>query len=167
MIGGIDRTGGGESSPRPHNQEVADMLRFLSVLLIGLIGCATATQGGFADRTNNPDAVLGKTWQWEETVTPVEKVTVSDPNRYSIRFLKDRRLQAQFDCNRGGGAYEISAGRLSFGPMMATRMACPEDSLDWRFMQDLHQVVSFFVENDRLYLGLSADGGTMRFRPVP
>ena len=68
-------------------------------------------------------------------------------------------------CNRGGGDYRISTGKLSFGPLLSTRMACPEDSLDGPFMRDLQRVVSFFVENGMLYLELPMDSGTMKFRP--
>ena len=29
-------------------------------------------------------AVLGKTWQWGETITPVEKITVANAEQYTI-----------------------------------------------------------------------------------
>jgi len=97
-------------------------------------------------------------------MTPAETIAVSDPARYTILFLEDGRLQARFDCNRGGGSYVISTGKLSFGPMMSTRMACPPDSLDAAFMRDLQRVGAFFIENGMLYLAFPEDGGTMRFR---
>ena len=108
--------------------------------------------------------MIGKTWQWVSTTTPAEKITVPDPGRYTIRFTADGNLQARFDCNRGGGSYTISKGRIAFGPMMSTRMACPPDSQDGPFMRDLHRVTSFFVEKGTLYLELPYDSGTMRFR---
>jgi len=46
----------------------------------------------------------------------------------------------------------MSTGRLSFGSLLSTRMACPPDSLDSPFMKDLQRVVSFFLENGKLYL---------------
>jgi hypothetical protein len=46
-------------------------------------------------------------------------------------------------------------------------MACPGDSLDTLFMGDLQRVVSFFIDNGRLYLALPYDGGTMTFRTAP
>lgn len=120
-----------------------------------------------AQRSTDPRMVLNKTWQWESTITPVEKTVVPNPERYTILLRNDGKLQARFDCNRGGGNYEISRAELSFGPLRSTRMACPEDSLDELFMRGLERVVSFFIDNDQLYLELPYDSGTMKFRPAP
>jgi len=107
---------------------------------------------------------LNRTWQWDSTITPVEKIAVPNPDRYTIVLDSDGKLQARFDCNRGGGEFAIASGRLSFGPLLATRMACAPDSLDSVFMRDLQRVVSFFVQDGYLYLELPFDSGTMRFR---
>lgn len=120
-----------------------------------------------AERTKDPRFVRNRTWQWVSTITPVEKVTVPDPGRYTIRLTGDGKVQARFDCNRGGGTYDISEGKLSFGPLLSTRMACPADSLDGLFMKDLQRVSTFFVLGGELYLELPFDSGTMRFRPAP
>jgi len=119
-----------------------------------------------AGRTKDPRFVRNRTWQWVGTITPVEKVTVADPGRYTIRMTDDGKAQARFDCNRGGGTYVISEGKLSFGPLLSTRMACPADSLDGPFMRDLQRVISFFVQDGDLYLEMPYDSGTMRFRPA-
>lgn len=98
-------------------------------------------------------------------MTPAETISVSQPDRYTIRFLENGQLQARFDCNRGAGSYTISAGKLSFGPMMSTRMACEPNSLDAVFMRDLQRVETFYIENGMLNLAFPEDGGTMRFKP--
>jgi heat shock protein HslJ len=79
-------------------------------------------------------------------------------------LVTDGKAQIRFDCNRGGGEFKISPGKLSFSPLFSTRMACPEDSLDSSFTRDLQRVVSFFVDNGRLYLEPPYDSGTMKFR---
>jgi len=134
---------------------------------IMLAGCAAAALSVPATGTVDPGAVLERTWQWESTQTVVEKISPKDPSRYTIRLKGEDRLQARFDCNSGGGSYQISAGKLSFGPMFATRMACAPESLDMQFMRDLGRVDSFYVEGDRLYLQLNENGGRMRFRQQP
>ncbi|WP_372681376.1 META domain-containing protein [Desulfosarcina sp.] len=78
--------------------------------------------------------------------------------------MSDGNAKIRFDCNRGGGEYQLAAGKLGFGPLFSTRMACPQDSLDGPFMLDLQRVTSFFVEDGQLYLLLNYDSGTMRFR---
>jgi heat shock protein HslJ len=140
---------------------------FIASLGVMIVGLATTGRSGPGARTTEPDAVLNQTWQWEATLTPVEKITASNPERYTIRLADDGKAQIRFDCNRGGGDFKISAGKLSFGPLISTRMACPEDSLDGPFMRDLQRVSSFFVEGGELYLELPADSGTMRFRKAP
>ena len=118
-------------------------------------------------RRTDPQLVLGRVWQWEATTTPVEKIHVPNPEHYTIVLQTEGKVQALFDCNRGGGSYTISAGKLSFSPLMSTRMACPKGSLDGSFSRDLQRVASFFVENDHLYLELPYDSGTMIFRQEP
>ena len=135
------------------------------IVVLVLAGCAGKPASIENVHLNDPQAVLGKTWEWESTTNPVEKIVVAAPERYTVLLGADARAQMRFDCNRGGGGYEISPGRLSFGPLMATRMACPPDSLDNVFMRDLQRVASFFFRDDRLYLELPYDSGTMKFRP--
>ena len=114
----------------------------------------------------DPQIILDKQWQWESTITPVEQITVGTPKNYTILLKADNKVQVRFDCNRGGGSFKISLGKLSFGPIMSTRAACPPGSLDFRFARDLQRVVSFFTRNNNLYLELPYDSGTMKFSPV-
>lgn len=134
---------------------------------IMMVGCATNSQSGGNARNKDPLLVLNKTWQWVSTITPVKNITAYNPERYTIFLAEDGKLKAKFDCNSGGGSYEISEGKLSFGPLMSTRMACPPDTMDALFMRDLQRVTSFFIENGDLYLELPFDSGTMKFRPIP
>ncbi len=140
-------------------------MRKLLLLLYGvvMVGCATASSTEQPARSTDSEMIMNKTWQWEATVTPVETITASEPERYTFLLGSDGRAQVRFDCNGGGGEFNISPGRLSFGPMMSTHMACPEDSQDARFAADLQRSVSFFVENGDLYLDLAYHSGTMRF----
>jgi heat shock protein HslJ len=137
------------------------VLFFAGVLMMG---CSSVTSPHTADRRTAPEAVLDALWQWEATVTPNGTCVVPTPERYTIRFLQDGAIEAQFDCNSGRGNYTISHGTLSFGPLIATRMACPPDSLDGRYMEDLQHVAGFFVEDGELHLQLANESGTMRFR---
>jgi heat shock protein HslJ len=147
-------------------QKRKEMQRILLIFLAGLIvaGCTAGSSSIQRIRSTEPEAILNKTWQWESTITPVEKITVPAPERYTILLQADGRAQMRFDCNRGSGGFQISPGKLSFGSLLSTRMACPPDSLDSAFMRDLQRVASFFVDDDRLYLELPYDSGTMKFR---
>jgi len=144
------------------------MTRFFILIASGifLIGCATISSNTQSEQNYDPQTILDKQWQWESTITPVEQITVGTPENYTILLKSDNKVQVRFDCNRGGGSFEISLGKLSFGPMMSTRAACPPGSLDFRFAKDLQRIVSFFTRNNNLYLGLPYDSGTMKFSPV-
>jgi len=155
-------------TPASHFPERNFIMRYVVLCFcIAVIGCAAGALPDQNTRSTDPQSVLNKTWQWVSAVTPVEKIAVSNPERYTIILTDDGKLQAQFDCNRGGGEYKISSGKLSFGPLMSTRMACSPDSLDGPFMRDLQRVTSFFLQDGLLYLELPYDSGTMKFRPTP
>jgi heat shock protein HslJ len=145
------------------------MIKMISQLVTVLLifGCAAGGPPGPSARSDEPQRIVNRTWQWEATITPVERITVPAPERYTIFLKEDGMAQVRFDCNRGGGGYTVSKGGLSFGPLMSTRMACPEGSLDARFAKDLQAVSSFFIEEGRLHLELPYDSGTMRFREGP
>ena len=145
------------------------MKPMMASLLVGLFltGCATGMSSKRLMRSKDPQLVVDRTWQWVSTVTPVEKITVAVPARYTILLQADGNVRVRFDCNKGGGKVTLSEGRLSFGPLMSTRMACPPDTQDALFMRDLQRAGSFFVEHEDLYLELPMDSGTMRFRQAP
>ncbi len=143
------------------------MVRMIVIGIAGILlaGCAIDASPTRQVYENDPQAILDRTWQWEATTTPVAKIAVETPERFTLRLGADGRAQMRFDCNLGGGEFEVSPGRLTFGPLISTRMACPPGSLDRVFMRDLERVASFFVKDDRLYLELPYDSGTMQFRP--
>ena len=145
------------------------MKRIIPILIAGfaLAGCATGISDDQKALSSDPQMVIGKTWQWVSSTTPVEKITVAAPERYTILLQPDGRAQVRFDCNRGGGKYKIAEGQLSFGPLVSTRMACPPDTQDGTFMRDLQRVTSFFIEDGVLFLELPYDSGTMQFRREP
>jgi|GEM_PF-956237 len=153
-------------------------VRFTLVILLVLANSACERTGPTPDeparptpaadtgRTRAVDAVVGKTWQWIRTVTPVETFEAADPSRYTLALDPGGRAAVRFDCNRGGGDYEIAEGKLEFGALASTRMACPPDSQDAIYAKELSMIRSFFVEDGRLYLEMPMDGGTMHFEPA-
>jgi len=140
-----------------------------SILTSGaLITVAACNQA--ANDADNTDAaaaasaeLVGTKWAWVSTITPVERFDSVDPARYSITLGADGLVAAQFDCNRGQGSYEVTENRLDFGLFAATRMACPEDTQDAVFMDQLEKVTTFFMRDGDLYLEMPYDSGTMRF----
>jgi heat shock protein HslJ len=166
------------------------MLRIILIFFLGiqLVGCNTtgssdtsAVQNnknseqqtnnsqdkGLQDKsfTYDQEAILDKLWQWESTTTPVDEIIVISPENYTMFLASDGKARMRFDCNRGSGAYEISKGKISFGLMASTRMACSQASQNTDFVRGLEEVSSFFVKDRNLYLELPYDSGTMKFGP--
>lgn len=113
-----------------------------------------------------PPTLIGTTWQWLQTVTPVEAIVAADPARYTITFHEDGSYSWRLDCNTGSGDYTVDGSRLSLGPGVSTLMACPEGSQDFQFQQIANATSYFFLDGD-LYVDLSMDSGTMQLRPQP
>ena len=57
--------------------------RLLPPLVLLIASCVGYAAGGEA-RSKDVQAVLSKIWQWETTITPVEEIRVSEPERYTI-----------------------------------------------------------------------------------
>jgi heat shock protein HslJ len=130
--------------------------------LVALAGCSAVPPGEGGARVRSPEAAIGL-WHWEATVTAAETVGTANPERYTLELQPGGVVLVRADCNRGRGSYEIGAGRIKFGAIAVTRMACPPGSLDGRYLRDLARVTSFFVEGGKLFLEPPADSGTMRF----
>ncbi len=126
----------------------------------------TASNATSGDMSRSHGGIIDVTWRWVRTVTPVETFEVNEPDRYTLHLGMDGRAVMRFDCNRGGGDYEIGEGTIDFGVMMSTRAACPPDTLDHVFMKQLDEVTSFFVQDGYLFLEMPMDSGTMRFEPA-
>ena len=140
----------------------------LVLLLIIPAGCAQEQADIEADDgsgvVESSSTLFGNTWEWVETVTPVERFAADDPERYSITLSSDGSVSAQFDCNGGQGTYAIDEHRIEFGVFAATRMACPDDTQDFVFESQLGEVSTYFIQDGQLFLELPFDSGTMRFR---
>jgi len=150
-------------------------MRILVFVPLLLAACATENpasgdtplQSSAAERTSDPTEIVDKTWYWVSTVTPVERIEVNDPGRYTLLLHTDGEVELQVDCNRGRGTYKLGEGTLAMGPLISTRMACPEDTMDHLFLRQLENAAGFFVEGGYLFVDQKMDSGTMRFSASP
>ncbi len=107
--------------------------------------------------------LIGKTWQWLGTTTPVEQIDVVDPTRYTITFNDDSTAFIKADCNNVIAEYTFDGSALTIMPGPSTLAACPEDSQDQLFVQQLSAAALAFFQEGDLFIDQFADGGTMRF----
>jgi heat shock protein HslJ len=52
------------------------------------------------------------------------------PQNFYMNFMPDNRIGAKFGCNSLGASYSQQGATLTTGPIMATRMACPDMSFE-------------------------------------
>jgi heat shock protein HslJ len=118
--------------------------------------------------TGGSDELSGRTWSWRGTAYGGNRATAPDaPERYTLEFVADGRVNVRADCNRGGARYETGAsGALSLTPVAVTKMGCPPGSKDTEFLRQLGDTAGYrFVDGD-LVLTLKSDEGAMRFTPL-
>jgi heat shock protein HslJ len=110
-------------------------------------------------------ALGGRVWTWQGTqLIGNERMAPDAPERYTIEFQPDGRVQLRADCNRGGAGYAAGANRsLTMTPAATTKMGCPSGSKGTEFVRQLAEVSGYdFVDGD-LLLTLKSDAGAMRF----
>ena len=83
-----------------------------------------------------------------------------------VRFGSEGRLEGHGGCNRFFGSYRLSGDKIEFGPIGATRMACPEPVMDRenRFLRELGRAQRF--ARDRIDLLLTDDRGNVAIRLI-
>jgi len=69
------------------------------------------------------------------------------PRQAYLMFDADTlRVAGSGGCNRVSGRFEIDGDRLRFGPMVSTRMACPDGvDLERQFLEALAQVERYRI----------------------
>lgn len=110
--------------------------------------------------------LTGRVWELEEILFNDGKTLVAKPSEhYTVEFMDDGTLSVLADCNRGRGSFTMpEPGRLSVDPIATTMAACPEGSIGNDFVQALGSANSFFFQDDRLFIEMKFDSGTLRLR---
>lgn len=154
--------------------KTSSVLLTVAFALVALAACAneppTASKDTRPVKQAPAPSLVGTLWVWQETLmSDGARITPQAPERYTIEFLSEWRVQLRVDCNRGRGSYETGDdGRITLGPIATTKMLCPRDSQDTEFLNGLANVGSYKIASaDELWLMIKFDSGTMRFRGVP
>jgi heat shock protein HslJ len=113
-------------------------------------------------------ALAGRIWAWQRTQLADDKVVVAAaPERYTLEFMADGRVQLRVDCNRGGARYDVGAGRtLTLSAAATTKMGCPPGSQGTEFLRQLAQVGAYLFVDGNLVLTLRLDAGAMTLAPL-
>ena len=137
------------------NSAAYSAFSFLSVAGLLAPEATGAGAAGQASLTAHP-------WQWTAFAGTTEEFKVAAPASYLLTFNEDGTVNIVADCNNAAGSYTAADGALTtIGPM--TMAACPPESRSEQFVKLLGGAARYFFVEDRLFIDLMADGGTMGF----
>jgi putative lipoprotein len=120
------------------------------VAALTFAGCCNC--GKISSRTGS---LTGSPWQ---LVQIDGRTFAAAAESYTLNFAADNNVSGKGDCNRLSGTYasDREKGTLSFGPLVATRMMCPDQASENAFIKALDTIDSYKIDGRMLVL--FADG---------
>jgi uncharacterized lipoprotein YbaY len=110
--------------------------------------------------------LTGVVWLWQGTTDAAGQTTTpDDPNKYTLEFLPEGRVNVVADCNSGSGPYTVEGASLSIGPLATTLVACPPGSLSDTYLIQLQNAGTYVTADSNLIINQKADSGDMTFSP--
>lgn len=106
---------------------------------------------------------IGGVWQWSGLISAAEKITVENPERYTLELQAGGKAQLRADCNRGTATWKSDGRAIGIKPGALTKAKCPPGSLDGRYLKALELAAGHRIRADRLFLDLPGEGGSMMF----
>lgn len=90
-------------------------------------------------------ALTGDRWQ---LVQMEGRAFAAENDAYTLTFAEDKKVTGKGDCNRLTGTFENDGanGKLTFGPMAATRMMCPDQASENQFLRLLGTIDSYSID---------------------
>jgi heat shock protein HslJ len=94
------------------------------------------------------------TTRWVLYTLEAQPITVSpDREIYLQLSATETQVEGQAGCNTFRGSFELPGeSKLRFSHLLTTRMACPELSLETRFIQSLYDTRMYRISGDTLRL---------------
>ena len=127
------------------------------IVIAGLVlaGCSTHAPSGSTTK------LPGTSWR---LVDLAGAAALADP-KATISFQEDGRVTGSASCNRFFGSATISGESLSFGPLGATKMACPEPIMgqEKRFLEALGNATRYAVDGKTLSIWVKGSEKPLTF----
>lgn len=122
-----------------------------------LLASAACANGGGGIAKSGPE---GKEWRLVELDTgPV--AAAEGPRASSLRLdAENAQASGSGGCNRFSGGYTLTGDALTFQPLAATKMACPEMATESAYFAALAQTRAWRIHRGRLEL-LDGDGAVV------
>ena len=102
-------------------------------------------------------------WRWEGMVSSADKISIEQPERYTLELQGGGKALVRADCNRGQATYKLDGRAVAIRISSMTKVACPPGSMSERYTKSLEAAVGQRIRGDNLFLDLPGGGGTMKF----
>jgi heat shock protein HslJ len=125
--------------------------------LMGLL-LAVAACGATGGEAATPTTLTDVKWRLTEMRTGGQVTTISQPDRYTVTFSSQGRLNYKADCNNGNGTYKQSGDQLNIILEPIALQNCGPDSLAATYYRSLNDVATYSIKSEVLHLNLAQKG---------
>ncbi|MEO8567961.1 MAG: META domain-containing protein [Ginsengibacter sp.] len=94
--------------------------------------------------------------QWNLTELYGQKIEETHNQNPNLLFVSAtmNKVSGSTGCNRLSGSFELPAGNtIKFSPLAVTKMACPGNITEIKFLEAIEKVNNWAIENNHLLLG--------------
>lgn len=105
---------------------------------------------------------LSLTGKWQ--LTELLQKTVESDSKVFLQFDQAGRVTGYTGCNSMTGGYELQDTKLSFTPLVTTRKACLQDTVEPQLLDVLSKVDNISVAGDELSLNRARMAPLARFK---
>ena len=117
-----------------------------------IVFCFLAVSLFFSCKAAEKSASLTGT-KWVLESMNGREVKLKEPTSEVFMTLEDGKVNGKAGCNSFFGSYELGEGnQLDFGPMGATKMACPDMDIEVFFFTMLDSTRIYTIEGNKLSL---------------
>lgn len=122
-------------------------LALIIVLAAGISSCCSCRKGKSRDTVS----LTGTKWQLTQLAGAPVSSTIEDS--YTLELGTDKRVSGKGNCNRVTGSYELpGTGKIKFNGMASTRMMCPDQQTEDKFLKELGSADSYTIDGKMLML---------------
>jgi heat shock protein HslJ len=143
----------------------------LVLLVLGLASCMPTQiipQTGSSD--HNQTLPANSSWLLESFGEPGAELPAIAGTSISLEFKQNGQVEGSSGCNSYGGPYSVQDGRLAFGEIVSTLMACEDQAVndqEQEYLQALRASGRFSVVDDRLTIWYENDRRVLNFARAP
>ncbi len=112
-----------------------------------------------------PTEIVDVDWRWSRTQYSDNQWIEPKIRTYRLRFNQEDKLDVQISCKKMKGSYQVTNDLLSITikqPLL-NQKSCNDQAMDDTYLSDIHRVVDYSIDDDRLVLELDNHAGFMYF----